>query len=80
MTRKSSTPIYSDTSPTKLTLSLSLSLSGATDCCAVHQAVGLSGPDSLCETLRREAVHQTAGPVVGHLRDLGAIFAINLRV
>jgi hypothetical protein len=34
---------------------------------------------TLCETLRREAVHLTAGLVLGHLRDFGTIVIFGLQ-
>ena len=45
-----------------------------------HSSDSLFETLTLRETLRREAVPQTAGLVLGHLRDLGTIITINLRV
>ena len=42
----------------------------------VSQTHSLTHTFTLCETLRREAVHQTAGPVLGHLRDFGTILPV----
>ena len=57
-------------------------LSRRTVALSVRQSV-LSGPDpftqilTLRETLCREAVHSTAGLVLGSLRDLGTVVTIN---